>query len=534
MPCPLCDSTQLKKYGKAPNGSRKYLCQVCNNIFTDGVEEICCEPEINFLRFKKRNIREIVAPQCYRESSNLKYLVSRINFTLENFNKVRSLTYDNIILRLLRYIILVISTIFISIILAFINTYTIFQKLKDYILKRISNYKFWQGLAIISFCTTITFLISYSIGGNLDGRSGAMFYMQAEALLQGRTNLDVTWTLDLIPFDGKLFLAIPPLNGFLMLPFVHFFGGRFTETVFSLVLYFLLIIVQFIYVEKFSLTQNASQRRLLFIFLTLGTMTFPCAVIASSWFNAVLGSCLFVSLAWITLYYAQGLKQDIFAITLLAIASIGRFHLAVILPAFILKAWLRRYTGNLRALVALCIPAVMFIMFVAWWNWVRFGSPFSIKYEEHLYADFFRENIQKYGFRNLIYIFPNIYHGIIAIPKLVTQFPFFKIDDMGNGILAISPLFIYILRDKNRSDSWENFAWLCMTIIAVPIFIHFSTGWRQFGYRYFLDFFPFASFLLLKSKVDPTRLLPFICILISLWFNMFGTLMFLNPELLGA
>ncbi|MFN4979614.1 MAG: hypothetical protein ACK5H8_07640 [Pseudanabaena sp.] len=302
MPCPLCDSTQLKKYGKAPNGSRKYLCQVCNNIFTDGFEEICCEPEINFLRFKKRNIREIVASQCYRESSNLKYLVSRINFTLENFNKVRSLTYDNIILRLLGYIILVISTIFISIILAFINTYTIFQKLKDYILKRISNYKFWQGLAIISFCTTITFLISYSIGGNLDGRSGAMFYMQAEALLQGRTNLDVTWTLDLIPFDGKLFLAIPPLNGFLMLPFVHFFGGRFTETVFSLVLYFLLIIVQFIYVEKFSLTQNASQRRLLFIFLTLGTMTFPCAVIASSWFNAVLGSCLFVSLAWITLY----------------------------------------------------------------------------------------------------------------------------------------------------------------------------------------------------------------------------------------
>jgi len=534
MPCPLCDSTQLKKYGKLPNGSQKYLCQVCSNIFIDGIEEICCNPEINFLRFKKRSIREIVASQYYRQASSLRYLVSRINHTLKKFNKIKTLIYDNTILRLLGYIILVVSIIFISIVIALVNIYKLFQKSKDYILSYISNYKFWYGLAIISFCTTITFLISYSIGGNLDGRSGAMFYMQAEALLHGRTNLDVTWTLDLIPFDGKLFLAIPPLNGFLMIPFVHFWGGRFTETVFSLVLYFLLIIVQFIYVEKFSLARKDSQRRLLFIFLALGTMIFPCAVIASSWFNAVLGSCLFLSLAWLTLYYAQGLKQDIFAITLLAIASIGRFHLAVIFPAFILKAWFRRYAGNIKALVALCIPAIMFIMFVACWNWVRFGSPFSIKYEELLYADFFKENIQKYGFRNLIYIFPNIYHGIIAIPKLVPQFPFFKIDDMGNGILAISPLFIYILRDKNRDDSWKNFAWLCMAIIAVPIFTHCSTGWQQFGYRYFLDFFPFASFLLLKSRINPTHLLPLTCILISLWFNMFGAVLFLHPELFGA
>ncbi len=405
----------------------------------------------------------------------------------------------------------------------------------NYILRSLMlKYKLGYAAIIIVFCTIVTFIISYSISGHLDGRSGEMFYVQAEAFLQGRVNLDVNWDLDLIPFNGKLFLAIPPLNSFLILPFVYFFKGKITETIFSLILYFILIIIQFIYVEKFAANQKIGQRSLLFIFLALGTMLLPCTVIASSWFNAVLGSCLFLSLAWLTFYHSNSLKQDIIAITLLAIASIGRFHLAVIFPAFILKAWFRRYSGNLKALAALCIPAVMFIMFVAWWNWVRFGSPFSIKYEELLYADFFQENIQKYGFRNLIYIFPNIYHGIIAIPKLVTQFPFFKIDDMGNGILAISPLFIYVLRDNNRGDSWKNFAWLCMAIIAIPVFTHCSTGWQQFGYRYFLDFFPFASFLLLKSKVDPTRALPLTCILISIWFNMFGAVLFLNPKLFGA
>ncbi len=472
MQCPLCDSTQINKHGKTTKGEKKYSCKICSHIWIDRTDKKLYLPEINFQKFHNKSSVKILSNKFYRIIHILKSIMSK--------------------------------------------------------------YKLCYAVSVVVLCTFVTFAISYSISGHLDGRSGAMFYIQAEAFLQGRTNLDVTWTLDLIPFDGKLFLAIPPLNSFLILPFVHVFGSRFTETVFSLVLYFFLIIVQFIYVEKFALEQKDHQRRLLFIFLALGTMILPCAVIASSWFNAVLGSCLFLSLAWITLYYAQGLKQDIFAITLLAIASIGRFHLAVIFPAFILKAWFRRYAGNIKALVALSIPAVMFIVFVAWWNWVRFGSPFSIKYEELLYADFFKENIQKYGFRNLIYIFPNIYHGIIAVPKLVTQFPFFKIDDMGNGILAISPLFIYILNDKNRGDTWKTFAWLCMAIIAIPVFTHCSTGWQQFGYRYFLDFFPFASFLLLKSKVDPTRLLPLICILISLWFNMFGAVLFLNPELFGA
>ncbi len=491
MYCPLCNYQEPVIYGKTEEGEKRYICPACHETFTANTRpKKYYAPQVNLLQLR-RNSQLQHFKKLYQEIYT-KIWQSALTLFDDSTDKA---SYQN-------------------------PTHTI-------------AYKFLYGFVLITICTAITLGLSYSISDNLNGRSGAMFYWQAEAFLQGRINLATTWTLDLIPFDGKLFLAIPPLNSFLILPFVRLFGQSFTETMFGLVLYVLVIIVQFIYIEKFSANRGVVQRSLFLGFLALGTMILPCAIISSSWFNAVLGSCLFLSLAWITLYYAKSLKQDLLAITLLAIASTGRFHLALLLPVFILKAWSGRYYGKFSALMVLCIPAAMFAGFVLWWNWARFGNPFSLRYEDHLYADFFKENIQRYGFRNLIYIFPNVYHGIIAFPRLVPEFPFFRIDNMGNGILSISPLFVYILFDKRQLDSWQRFAWLCIVIVAVPVLTHCSTGWSQFGYRYFLDFLPFFSFLLLQSQVNPKRPLPLFCIALALWFNIFGTLMFLKPQQFG-
>jgi hypothetical protein len=521
--CSLCESTQFRKLGKTASGSQKYCCEVCNNIFMDGAEETLLPPEINFLRFKNKYlIKRKVVPL----NTNLKH------FATEESQKLNGLNHTVIssIWRMLTYIASFIYSAFAN----FSNyTQNIYVSLSDRKTPRFLDSaicKFFYGFGIISFCVAIAFGISYSVNGNLEERYFPMFYPQAEAFLQGRVNILGNSKLDLIPFDNKYFLAIPPLNAFLILPFVYFFKEKFTETWFANILYSLLIVIQYIYVEKFAVNKNISQRSLLFVFLALGTMILPCAVIATSWFNALLGSCIFLSLALITLYFAQNLTQDILAITFLAIAATGRFHLALLLPIFIIKAWRDRHSKSLRTLLVLSVPAILFVIFVLWWNWVRFGNVFALKYEDLVYADFFRENIKKYGFRNIVYILPNIYHGIIAFPKLIPQFPFFKIDDVGNGILAISPLFIYLLSKTRKKNSLNRFAWLCMAIVAIPVFTHCSTGWRQFGYRYFLDFFPFATFLLLQTKINLIRPLPLFCIFLSLWFNIFGPIMFLKPE----
>ncbi len=511
MECPLCESTEFERCGKIPNGNLKYRCEICNNVFTDPEKDTLSLLDINFLRSVDKRIIE-------RKFIRFKYQFSNLISKFQNAiikryptDKVGKIIEEK-----------------------FAEKYEDHHSLTTmYPIFSAINYKSFCGFCLISLCTAIAFGLSYSISNNFDERYFSMFYSQASAFLQGRIDLGVDWTHDLIPFEGKEYLGLAPLNGFLMVPFVFLFKEKFTETLFANVLYTVLIIVQFIFVEKFSAHRNIWQRSLLFIFLALGTMILPCAVISTSWFNAVLSSCVFHSLAWLILCYAKNLRQDVMGITFLTIAATGRYHLAIIFPIFIAKAWLSRYRGNFKALIALCIPVLIYIIFVLWWNWVRFGYPFSVGYDHITGAAFFAANIEKYGMHNLVYVLPNIYHGIIGFPKLIPQFPFFQIDDLGNGTLAVSPLFIYIFSNKNPRSPLQNLAWLCMAIIAIPVFSYVSTGWRQFGYRYFLDYLPYASFLLLNTKFNVIRPIPLFCIAISIWFNIIGPIIFLTPEKFG-
>jgi hypothetical protein len=54
MQCPLCDSTQIAKYGKTTDGLRSYQCDSCKNIFTDSKEKAFYSLKINFLKLKER------------------------------------------------------------------------------------------------------------------------------------------------------------------------------------------------------------------------------------------------------------------------------------------------------------------------------------------------------------------------------------------------------------------------------------------------------------------------------------------------
>jgi hypothetical protein len=51
-----------------------------------------------------------------------------------------------------------------------------------------------------------------------------------------------------------------------------------------------------------------------------------------------------------------------------------------------------------------------------------------------------------------------------------------------------------------RYKGWE--AWSAMlTVLGIgfPILLYYGIGWRQFGYRYALDFLPWLHFLLLRN-----------------------------------
>jgi hypothetical protein len=66
------------------------------------------------------------------------------------------------------------------------------------------------------------------------------------------------------------------------------------------------------------------------------------------------------------------------------------------------------------------------------------------------------------------------------------------------SLWVTSPCFLYLLGLRHR-DGASRLLLLTSIVIAVPMFLYYSVGFRQFGYRYSLDFLPFLYYLLLRN-----------------------------------
>jgi len=80
----------------------------------------------------------------------------------------------------------------------------------------------------------------------------------------------------------------------------------------------------------------------------------------------------------------------------------------------------------------------------------------------------------------------------------VLAFPYVVANPWGMSIWVTSPLFLYLLGLRHRDDR-SLLLLLSSFVIAVPILLYYGIGFRQFGYRYSLDFLPFLYYLLLRN-----------------------------------
>lgn len=354
------------------------------------------------------------------------------------------------------------------------------------------------------------------------------FYnLQAQAFLSGHTAMPIEpdWFNDVITFEGKKYLAIPPLNGFLSMPLVAAFGASFPERIFTLAVFLCFIFTLSKLIERFSMPLSPKRHLTWLVFFTLGTCVLNCTVKSTPWFSAVLVASLFTTLALLTYARAKKLRDHMLAVALICIAAMGRTHLILLTIPFILIPWIKNYRFKKKELFLLATPGIAFLFYFTWWNWARFGTPFDLHYHEHGYGSVFGKDITNWGFTNIRYIAAHFYHGLFGLPKPALTFPFFEIDPFGSGLFAISPLFLFVIFRKRKYEPIDWFLLICTVIVAIPVFTHFSTGWSQFGYRYSLDALPFLGALLLRSQFDIWSPLSIGLIAISLWYQIFGTLL---------
>jgi hypothetical protein len=390
---------------------------------------------------------------------------------------------------------------------------------------------FWARVAIVALLVVAAAVVSSAPGLELRTNRYVPFYdLQARSLLQGRTDLELPpgWTHDVIRGpDGRAFFALPPLNGFLLVPLVAVFGAEFPERVFTLAFYAAYLALLAVFLTRY-VKASLSAFAAWMAFFALGTNLITCTAAGTSWFSACLVSSFLLSLGALVLWRATTLGAATAGVALACLAALGRFHLILPAAAMAGAAWYSRFRWQWRKLLVLGLPLAGFAAFVAWWNWARFGSPLDVHYREHGYAAAFQGVIEQYGFTSWRYVFPHLYHGLIGAPRLVPSFPFVELDLEGNGLFAMSPVFLYAVfraRTYSRSD-WIALG--CLLLTAIPIVTHFSTGWSQAGYRYALDVFPFLCFLLLRARFDIRSPLALGLVVFSVWMNGAATLVWLH------
>ena len=358
----------------------------------------------------------------------------------------------------------------------------------------------------------------------------------AKALTQG--TLDVSkaempdYYQDSVTEGGKRYLPFPPGPALLLVPFVAVWGTDFSEVYFSIVLGAVNVVLFWYLLTLLKVTNTT--KWLLVPFFAFGTEQFYAATTGTVWFYGHVAAIFFVLLALITLLRNT---WPVIPALFLGFAFLSREP--TVLAAPVIAYWLlrQRVDVNLwdplkdlvrfrivaawRKLIdviktvfrdrpalwragSFCAGLVPFVVFFFMYNIARFDGPLETGYHK-VYEGYLGINI--YSFYRVD--FPNaphfelfdprniplhLYTIFLMPPKFYPDWSVLRPSPYGMSVLLSSPAFIYAFFVKGRT-LWKQLCWVSIVAISIPLFLHYSQGWVQFGYRFLLDFAPYLLIL---------------------------------------
>jgi hypothetical protein len=110
---------------------------------------------------------------------------------------------------------------------------------------------------------------------------------------------------------------------------------------------------------------------------------------------------------------------------------------------------------------------------------------------------------------------------LLRAPELIARPPFVKPSPWGMSLLLTSPVILRLLFPARERAGWGSWAALVVSL-ALPMTLFFSTGWVQFGYRYSLDWWPFALVLLAVALPTPPKPVDYALLALSIGMNGLG------------
>ncbi|OGM68791.1 hypothetical protein A2897_01320 [Candidatus Woesebacteria bacterium RIFCSPLOWO2_01_FULL_44_24b] len=350
------------------------------------------------------------------------------------------------------------------------------------------------------------------------------FTRLAGAFLEGRIYLTESppWLNELIPIAGKYYVAYPPMPAIIAIPFVlvlrnfeqqwlaHLLGAGTAVIIYKLTLL----------ITK-NLPAQAGKKIAVWMGLltAFGNVLWFLAATGSSWYLGQVSAAFFLTLA---IYETLTKKRPLLMGIFLGAAYLSRVHTILSLPFFLYFVFKKRQ--RLSHFFAGLTP---FLIFNALYNFARFGVLWDKGYM--LISGVLNEPWYQLGLIHPSYIERHLRIIFTALPVLKDTFPYIFPPWSGLAIWLTTPAFLLALKAPFKKPV-VRMSFLAIALIAVPILMHGTYGFAQFGYRFAVDVYPFLFLILiyaLPKKLGKIHwLLLFLSILVNawgvVWINKFG------------
>ena len=358
------------------------------------------------------------------------------------------------------------------------------------------------AVALIAF-------LGFAFWSNLTISGEQQFSMLAQSFLHGRLDFleppNEYWD-DTTPHDGRYYWPLGPAPAVLLMPFElvgSWIGKTFYQRYLQIALVLVVLTVIFRIARRIGYDgTDAAYAAFAFCFASsfLGVALWPW-----SWYFAHVITCVALFMAVLEM---AGKRRPWIIGTLFAVCLGTRATAALGLLWFIgevaLTPELPR-SQKVRSIAIATIPCVIVLGLLLFYNYARFGNALEQGYANQIIPDA-ASKARSIGIFSLWHMPSNLYAMLLASPvpilvgdgTIMLKSPFFAANPWGMSIFVTSP-WLARLFGFRYNDRTSQLILGTIIVIAVPILCYYAVGFRQFGYRYSLDFLPLLFYLLLRK-----------------------------------
>lgn len=400
---------------------------------------------------------------------------------------------------------------------------------------------------------SITFFVYFAVGTEYSLRpKWAIDYFNpmAQSLMNFRLDIPNPGQIDdLIEFKGKWYTPWGILPAIFLIP-LQILKGRFIPT-FYLSLFFssLTTVVVFLLLKRLQkeFFHNLSTRGvyLILVLLAFGTAQFYVATLGSVWHVNQIVSSFFGTLGIFAIFKKNRKPIDYFISSLcFGIGFLGRptiiFLISLPLSLFVfdlfqkkklILAYKTKYIK--QATILFGVPLIVFCSIFFLYNYVRFGNIFQTGYDYIHESNNLEQIRKKNGISSFKNIPQNARYMFFELPKVefVGNNLVFHFNLYGNSLFFLTPPFLTIFLSplifKRKGEIQINpfiaSLWIAVFTTTIPILMHYSSGWMQFGYRYSLDITVLILLLSIFGIRGKLNILYILGIIFAAWMQILGT-----------